>query len=97
MSDSKTPNLPPEIEKLTRYSTCWSRTESLGIKYVDVRRDPDGDLFRRDDVISAVAAMESRILDSKCAYCGRQYPRDATAPMNLFCAGCRQVSFRDMA
>ena len=25
-----------------------------------------------------------------CAYCRREYPRDASAPTNLFCAGCRQ-------
>jgi regulator of protease activity HflC (stomatin/prohibitin superfamily) len=25
-----------------------------------------------------------------CAYCRREYPRDGSAPTNLFCAGCRQ-------
>lgn len=30
-----------------------------------------------------------------CAYCEREYPRDASAPTNLFCAGCRQSHHAD--
>jgi|GEM_PF-2269605 hypothetical protein len=30
-----------------------------------------------------------------CAHCGREYPRDASAPTNLFCAGCRQSHHAD--
>jgi hypothetical protein len=30
-----------------------------------------------------------------CAYCGREYPRDGSAPTNLFCAGCRQAHHAD--
>jgi hypothetical protein len=30
-----------------------------------------------------------------CACCGREYPRDMSAPTNLFCAGCRQAHHAD--
>lgn len=30
-----------------------------------------------------------------CAYCGKEYPRDASSPTNLLCAGCRQSHHAD--